>query len=250
MIGIVYKVEIGDKLYIGSTTEKLNVRQVKHNYERKRKNYKLYQEANKLNIEKIICILLEEKEIENELEIRLLEQEYIDKLQPSLNHRSAPSGLIHTERMKKYYKDNKETINLKNKENYEKNKEKRLEKQKEYQENNKDKIKERQKIYRDNNKEKKKEDDRIYRENNKEKIREQKKTYRENNKEKIREQKKTYRDNNKEKVKEQQKKYVENNKEEITKHKNEKIECNICGIFIARTNMSRHKKKCLQTECF
>jgi len=170
MIGIVYKAEIGDKLYIGSTTEKLNTRQQKHNFKLKQNigKTKLYEECRNHNITETICIPLEEKEIENKDEIRLLEQEYIDKLNPILNHIASYTGLSR----KEYY------------------------------------------------------------ETNKKKFKEQHKEYYETNKKKINEQHKQYRENNEEKRK-------------------EKVKCDICGIFISKTNISTHKKtkKCLQSEC-
>ena len=112
MIGIVYKIEINNEIYIGSTIDKLNKRQRNHNITLKEniKKYKLYDECRKYNITKIICITLEKKEIENEEEIRLLEQEYIDKLQPTLNCNSAYTGLTQTEYNKNYKKNNIEKI--------------------------------------------------------------------------------------------------------------------------------------------
>jgi hypothetical protein len=157
MIGTVYKIEIGENIYIGSTIKKLYKRQDDHTQRLKqniRKN-KLYEECRKHNINKIICIPLETKEIENELEIRKLEQEYIDKLEPTLNHLSPPSGLTHKEYnkqdwiknrehylqiKKEYYDKNKEEIKTKSKERYEKNKEKILKKEKEKREKNKEII--------------------------------------------------------------------------------------------------------------
>ena len=133
MIGIVYKIEIGEKIYIGSTIKKLNQRQTLHNYKlrQNKDKCKLYVECRKNGITEISCLLIEEKEIENELEIRLLEQEYITKLQPTLNMSSACTGLT-TEDKKEYNKE------------YDK---KRYENKKEYfkerYENNKKKIKDR-----------------------------------------------------------------------------------------------------------
>jgi len=144
MIGIVYKIEIGDEIYIGSTIEKLKRRQTNHNSFRKSQNCKLYRKANDFNIKKIICIPLEEKEIENEEEIRLLEQEYIDKLKPSLNSQIAYTGLTKQEYKKHYNKT--------------------------YKQNNKEQIKEYQHKYYENNIQYYKEHNKKYNEIRKEKI--------------------------------------------------------------------------------
>ena len=110
MIGTVYKIEVNKEIYIGSTIETIRERERKHNVRLKQnvRTNKLYEECRKHNVEKIICIPLEVKEIENELEIRLLEQEYIDKLQSKLNDRSAPSGLSKSEQRKQYRDKNRE----------------------------------------------------------------------------------------------------------------------------------------------
>jgi hypothetical protein len=169
MIGTVYKIEIGENIYIGSTIKKLNERQRLHNIRLNQnvRTNKLYEECRKHNVEKIICIALETKEIEDDLEIRELENKYIDELKPSLNHKASYTGLTgltQEEYSKEYSKEYRE-----------KNKETVLEKKKIYYENNKDRIIEQRKQYR---------------KNNKDKIRQQRKEYRENNIEKISEQKK------------------------------------------------------------
>ena len=42
MDGIIYKIEVCNEIYIGSTTEPLIERQRKHNYMLKKKTFKLY----------------------------------------------------------------------------------------------------------------------------------------------------------------------------------------------------------------
>ena len=178
MIGTVYKIEVDkDNIYIGSTTQRLCNRQGLHNfhYRDNTKINKLYEECRKHNITKIICILLEEREIENELEIRQLEQEYIDKLEPSLNSWSAYTS----EEYKK--KKNKEKL----KEYYQDNKDKLIEKQKEYNKNNKEKIKEKNKKYYENNKNKMIMYVKEYRNNNTYKVQEKRKEYYDNNRDKL-----------------------------------------------------------------
>ena len=136
MIGRVYKIEVNkDDFYIGSTISTLKERERLHNIRLREnvRNNKLYEKCRDNNITKIICILLEEREVENIDEIRQLEQEYIEKLNPTLNSQSAYTGLTnkeyHKEYNKEYNKNNKEYIKKYNKE---------------YKKNNKDKISERQ----------------------------------------------------------------------------------------------------------
>ena len=150
MIGRVYKIEVNkDDFYIGSTTLDIRKRENTHNHRlRKKENKcKLYEECRKNNITEIICILLKEKEIADIKEIRLLEQEYITKLQPSLNSQIAYTGLTknqyNKEYKKEYYKKNKEKYNQYNKNKKEYNKEyyeKNKENKKDYYENNKHKL--------------------------------------------------------------------------------------------------------------
>jgi hypothetical protein len=71
----IYKIEFDNYIYYGSTKQLLCKRQSRHNYNL-RNNYKqkLYQIANKNNIEKLNCILLEECE---EIERYYIENKYI-----------------------------------------------------------------------------------------------------------------------------------------------------------------------------
>ena len=172
MIGTVYKIEIGEKIYIGSTIQKLCKRQSLHNFilRENKQTYKLYEECRINNIKKIICIPLETKEIEDDLEIRLLEQEYIDKLKPTINSQLAYTGLTREEYIKDYYINNKEKLTEKSKEYYEKNKQTVLEKQRKYGKEHNEKSKERNKIYRNNNKDKVKEYFTDYYKKNKDKV--------------------------------------------------------------------------------
>jgi len=143
MIGRVYRINVNENdFYIGSTIKKLFDRQAHHNIilrQNIRKN-KLYEECREHNITEIICILLEELEIEDIKDIRKLEQEYITKLQPTLNHKGSYTGLT----KKEYYEKNKSYIIEKNKsykkEYREKNKEKKQLKNKEHYEKNKEAL--------------------------------------------------------------------------------------------------------------
>ena len=86
-MGFIYKIEVGENLYIGSTKHKLCDRQARHNYilnnpNDNNYNLLLYRFFREHNIEKIICELIET--VDNS-ELRILEQEYINMLEPKLN---------------------------------------------------------------------------------------------------------------------------------------------------------------------
>ena len=243
MIGTVYKIEIGEKIYIGSTIQTLTERQRKHNLRLKQnvRTNKLYEECRVNNIEKIYCIPLETKEIEDDLEIRELENKYIDELKPLLNHKSSYTGLTHNEYNKQDWIKNGEHYREKRKEYYENNKEKINKKKQEHYIKNKEYYKEQHKKYYENNKEIFSEKSKEYRENNKEILSEKSKKYRENNVEKIREMKKIYYENNKDIIREKKKKYNYSEKEK------EDVSCPICGFVGRKKKLYRHQqtKRCL-----
>ena len=91
-MGFIYKIEVDEECYVGSTIEKyLSNRQGKHNYSLNNSNNKshnkyLYKYCREHNVKKIICKKLEEVDNEN---IRIKEQEYINKLKPTLNSNRA-----------------------------------------------------------------------------------------------------------------------------------------------------------------
>ena len=90
-MGFIYKIEVEGELYIGSTKLKLCQRQYQHNHEfnnsnRKDYNNHLYKFCREKKVKKIICELLETVE---DSELRILEQEYINMLEPTLNTRRA-----------------------------------------------------------------------------------------------------------------------------------------------------------------
>jgi len=156
MDGIIYKIEIGQELYIGSTTN-LTERQKKHNCNIKTYPNKLYQICRENNINNITLIELKKVKVENKKELLMIEQKYINELQPTLNTYNS----IQTAEERKEYK------RLNGIEYREKNKEKILLKKKEYRENNKEKEKNRHKEWRENNKEHLKKYHKEWRENNK-----------------------------------------------------------------------------------
>tara|TARA_R110000787_G_scaffold2334_2_gene9260 strand:- start:298 stop:708 length:411 start_codon:yes stop_codon:yes gene_type:complete len=112
-MGFIYKIEINNETYIGSTTKTLRKRQITHNHDLnvKKTTGKLYEKCRECNITDIDLILLEQVE-DNDSKIK--EQEYIDKLKPSLNmFRSIPK----TKEQQKMYKkkwcsDNKHKNNV------------------------------------------------------------------------------------------------------------------------------------------
>jgi len=114
-MGFIYKIEIDNELYIGSTKQKLLKRQADHNYEfnnsnRKDYNNPLYRFCREKKVKKIICELIEK--VEND-ELLLLEQEYINMLEPKLNTNRA----FITNKEKIEYKRKQNKINNKKKSN-------------------------------------------------------------------------------------------------------------------------------------
>lgn len=90
MEGFIYKIELNENCYVGSTFQRLSQRQGEHNREIRRNNpSKLYKFLRENNIEKVKCELLERINIENvenkKNELFLKEQEWIDKINPTLN---------------------------------------------------------------------------------------------------------------------------------------------------------------------
>ncbi len=90
-MGFIYKIEIDNQIYIGSTKQKLLCqRQADHNRDlnNPNSNYNiyLYRFCREKKVEKIICELLETVD---DTELVLLEQEYITMLEPSLNSKRA-----------------------------------------------------------------------------------------------------------------------------------------------------------------
>jgi len=109
MDGIIYKIEIGQKLYIGSTTQKLYKRQSNHNKDLERKNYKLQKCCKENDINKITLIEIEKVKVENKKELNIIEQKYINELQPTLNtYRSYRTEEEIKNRHKEYNENNKE----------------------------------------------------------------------------------------------------------------------------------------------
>lgn len=100
------------------------------------------------------------------------------------------------------------------------NKEKISERHKKYYEKNKESIKNRVKEYTKNNKNKKIERDKKYYEKNKKRISDYRKKYVNDNKDYIRDRQKKYRDDNKELIRENKKKYDKENRAYINNRSN------------------------------
>ncbi len=113
-MGFIYKIEVAGELYIGSTKNKyLSQRQSIHNHYLNNPNTKyyntyLYKFCREHNVSKIICELLETVD---DTEIILLEQEYINKLQPTLN--SIRAFQTEDERLEQIRLKNKKHNNMK-----------------------------------------------------------------------------------------------------------------------------------------
>jgi predicted GIY-YIG superfamily endonuclease len=112
-MGFIYKIEIDNQIYIGSTLN-LRRRQTTHNNDLniKKTTGRLYEKCRECNITDINLILLEEVE-DNDTKIK--EQEYIDKLKPTLNMIRAIPKTKEQQKLykKKWRSDNKHKNNVK-----------------------------------------------------------------------------------------------------------------------------------------
>ena len=127
MIGNIYKIEFNEYTYIGSTTN-IKDRQLIHNRRLKNNTILLYKTARECNIKKIECILIEEVEVEARLDLRKIEQNYINKYEPNLNSNGAYRtdddlklykkkwGKIYYDKNKEIMKEYQQIYNHKNKE--------------------------------------------------------------------------------------------------------------------------------------
>ena len=111
----VYKIcNLEDKKeYVGSTKQKLNRRMTSHEVEtrKNRNNMPLHDHMRELGIRKFYIELLEEKEVANRRDQRILESEWQDKLKPELNKvRAYSSKEKKLELAKIHYNENKEEV--------------------------------------------------------------------------------------------------------------------------------------------
>jgi hypothetical protein len=196
----IYRLDCGDMIYIGSTTQPLAKRKGTHKIDYLRnRNFRsklLYQyaEDNGLSLTEDIRIeLICEYPCDNKEQLDAFEGKYIRQYKEEYGDKCV-NKCIAGRTDKEYYEDNKDKI---------------LEQKKEYYEDNKDK----KKAYQQQNKDKKKEYDKQYREKNKEKLLQQKKEYQQQNKTKIAEKKKEYYHKNKDEILKQMTVYYEDNKD-------------------------------------
>jgi hypothetical protein len=263
--GIVYALVADDKVYIGSTTQRIKKRVGAHKRDamKPREGYCTSKEivlnpaftyvivetcpcdskAELLNRERY---WIENYAIQNlgstvvNLKVRL-NQSREEKLQLKrewgLEFRAKNPDFL-----KNRYEENKEQISEKGKEYYQQNKEYIKERVKKYTEANKDKISERKKKYREAHKKEISESKRAYQQENKEMLSEKKKEYYQKNKDRIKEQVNEYREAHKEEISERKKKYREANKDKISQRRAERVSCDVCGKDVSRGCLTRHKK--------
>tara|TARA_R110002012_G_scaffold102783_1_gene242358 strand:+ start:72 stop:776 length:705 start_codon:yes stop_codon:yes gene_type:complete len=218
--GKIYKIvnDVNDKVYYGSTIQKLCYRMCQH---RDKHNHCMSKKLN-VNIKECKIILVENINCKSKEELEKRERWYIENNE-CVNKR------IPGRTTKEYYEENKHRLRLEKKIYSEKNKEKIQQ----YREENKEKIAENNKKYYKENKEMYKK----YSEENKEKISLVNKKWCEANKEKLAEKKKKWYEKNKAKNIDYKKKWYEKNKAKRT----EKATCE-CGAVVAKCSMTRHKK--------
>lgn len=104
MKGIIYKVELGDEVYIGSTTAKLSKRQCNHNSDLRRGNFtskhQLYSKCLEKGIEKIKCIWVEDYDFEKLEHLREREEYYRKKF-----NEIKGGNILNTNRVRLNYQD-------------------------------------------------------------------------------------------------------------------------------------------------
>ncbi|HDK27856.1 MAG TPA: hypothetical protein ENG48_12315 [Candidatus Atribacteria bacterium] len=153
--GLIYKIELGDDVYVGSTKAlKLCYRQSVHNWNlRNGRTAKLYKTARELGIEKLKCIWLEDYECNKLCKLRAREEELRKELNAQLNDRNCCGADIERQKntarqyykiyMPKYVRSNKERIKVIRARYYQKNKEHIKKRSKDYYHKNKEAIKKR-----------------------------------------------------------------------------------------------------------
>ena len=134
-ISKIYKItnDINDKIYIGSSTyqylaNRMNIHRQNVKDNTSRRNSPLNNEMRLLGVEHFKIELIEKFPCNNKDELREREQYYIELLKPELNKFRANRDPKFEEneiiRKKKYYEDNKDLCNTRDREWYNKNKEK------------------------------------------------------------------------------------------------------------------------------
>ena len=171
------KSDLTDKIYIGSTTQKLCKRLSQHKQDFLKNNLYKYSSIELFQLGNCYIELIELFPCSCKEELLKKEGEIIRQFKDIVINKQ-----IAGRKQEEYYNENKEEINKK---------------KREYMIINKEKFKEQRKNYFIEYREKSSDKRREYREKNKEKIKEQQKEYREKNKEKIKERDKKYREKKK-----------------------------------------------------
>ena len=152
-MGYIYKIDCGDDdIYVGSTTN-MHKRLLRHIKDTKTSPSKLYNKIRENNVIIKMEVLKVCPEVNDKRDLEKLEQEFIDKLKPTLNSQQA---YLTDEKRKEYAKLLQRKIRANGGEEY---RQKERERHRKYRENNREKIKAKKPEY-----------DRKYRENNREKI--------------------------------------------------------------------------------
>lgn len=143
MIGTIYKIEIDNNIYIGSTIQKLKTREHKHNVRLnvEDRNNKLYRVARENNLTCLNCIPLDTVVVEDLPALRNLEQKTMETIDEDklLNEYNAYG--YNLEKRKKYLENNKDRRNALHREKYLLNKDNFREKKRAYYYENRDRLK-------------------------------------------------------------------------------------------------------------
>ena len=227
-------------IYVGSTTDTLSRRLATHRIDcKKRSSISLYSHIIENCWNGWYIELVENYPCNNNTELKRREGEIIRQI-------GTINKYIAGRTKKEYYKDNADNIKENKKEYRKENADKINELAKTYRNENADKIKEYQKEYRKENTDKINE----YRKENADKINDNNKKWRNKNIDKVKEIEKLYRKENADKIKEIQKLYRKENANKIKERQSEKVCCNICGSFVRKDYLTKHKKNIKCTNAF
>lgn len=228
---IIYKISSNkcNEIYIGSTNN-YRQRKKKHIYnanggDKAKSHYKIYKTINEYGgwkYWKMEIIETCDETIKTKTDARIKEQEWINKLNATLNSQKA-------------YISDQERIEY------------NKQKCKKWLEENKEYSKEQRKDYRDNNAEKIKEQKHNDYEKHKEKRQEQQKIYRENNPEKIKKQKQNDYEKNKTAYLQRAAINREKKIQENPNYRKKQVKCN-CGVIFRKEDKARHFRSNTHTE--
>lgn len=208
-LGKIYRIDVDDEVYVGSTTQLLCKRKQKHIVASRTKPLNLYNKVNEreggwLGID---IVLVENYPCESKEMLFARERYWIEQLNATLNM------VIPTRTNKEYYEDNKESLIQKQKEYYVKNKQSLNEYNKQYQETHKTELAEKAKLRR------------------------------ENRKEAIAESKKKYREQNRAALIERDRQYYEQHKQAISENGKRKEQCPHCQKEMRKDSIKKHVQK-------